>query len=613
MARQYIKIDNYLLEWVYDTNNALVEPYKILTDGRDGIRSYVGTGLTNNTLDSQLFLIDPIKGRFVRPDTTTYPFLAVSDHSSLGPVVHDRIGLYIPAGQGLGQARGISLELYTLDLENRRRIILSRFYYDILETPVDRVNVLSPPFFYDGRLWDRKISIEIPSPGAVSSQLQGGLPVPGSINDILTGGRGTSLTAPLFVDFRVIAQKQELGQLIQYISLPGRTVSFPREPEFGQLTVFMDESTQGDYFEIYPVFSSSLETWRNFLTGSRSQDKDYVGEYVITLFEENRRGQVIRTSLTRQDMSVPFEYRPIVRTDTVKCVIDVEFRLTDKVSGTTVIKKASYGLLPEQTSKYSLRPKKVNVGDVFRPRIYVRRERTGVEMGESVRGKVVETRVPRPVLTDNRNIHASSKRMLNRKSTRNVDNYHPQGLLRLSIPPFDSIVDITLADFTGGQLEYMDLTSVGVLTMVLGMDGDSVVLDYTSVVGVSDPVTGRLTFSMRSGLYNELRRLWDKNKRLFHIVSENRGIRTVIYTGQYIREDEVTDPDMSELTEVRDVIELPPVLIDQGDGLFIPGGARPGRGSRPESALDPERGLTDTPFAIARRRQVIRDQGTGGA
>jgi hypothetical protein len=605
MNRQFLKIDNYLLEWVYDSANTIVEPYKILTDTREGVKSYVGTGMSNNVLSEQLFLIDPIKEKSVRPDTVTYPFLTLTDHMSLGPVRHDRVSLYIPAGQGLGQARGISLVIYTLDLENRRRVILSRFYYDVQETDPTRVSVLSPPFLYDGRLWDRKISVEIPAPGAVSSQLVNGLPIPSSINDVLTDGRGVSLVAPLFIDFRVVVEKQVLGPLEQYISLPVRTVSFPREPELGPLSLMIRESEEGDYFEIHPIYAGSLESWRNFLNGSKTQNKDYVGEYVITLFEENRKGQVVRTSLTRQDMLVNYDFRPIVRTDSVRVVMDVEFRLLDRVAGTTVIKKASYGLLPEQTSKYSLRPKKINVGGVSRPRIYVRRERIAKEsvVSDMVERKVVEKTVPLPVMFDNRDIHASSSRSVNRRSVRKVDNYHPQGLLRVSVPPFEGVIDVSVAVLTD-TLEYVDFTGVGRLSMLFGgSTGDVVELDAVSVNGVTDPTNGKLTFRMRTGLYGVIKRIWDKGDRLFHIVSENRGIRTVVYTGQFVREDEVVD-DIVDVIEVRDAIDLPPILVDGGDGILIPGGGRPGRGSRPVSALDPERGVPETPIALARRRQV---------
>jgi acetamidase/formamidase len=64
------------------------------------------------------------------------------------------------------------------------------------------------------------------------------------------------------------------------------------------------------------------------------------------------------------------EYRPIIKYSTTTAIIDVEMRLIDAVDDSYIIRRASYGMLQDEVSKYSLRLMKINLSNAAKPKIY---------------------------------------------------------------------------------------------------------------------------------------------------------------------------------------------------------------------------------------------------
>ena len=87
-----------LLEWVYDSSNIVLESYKIMSNSKDLVKSYIAgdSSITNNTLNNQLFNIDAFSNKYIKVDTSKYSFLSISDYTSSG-IQHDKIKIYFPA------------------------------------------------------------------------------------------------------------------------------------------------------------------------------------------------------------------------------------------------------------------------------------------------------------------------------------------------------------------------------------------------------------------------------------------------------------------------------------------------------------------------------------
>ena len=70
------------------------------------------------------------------------------------------------------------------------------------------------------------------------------------------------------------------------------------------------------------------------------------------------------------DFNESIEYRPIIKYSTTTAVIDVEMRMIDAVDDSYIVRKASYGMLQDEVSKYSLRLSKINLKNAFKPKVY---------------------------------------------------------------------------------------------------------------------------------------------------------------------------------------------------------------------------------------------------
>jgi hypothetical protein len=235
-STQYQKANrDVLIEWIYDDNNSIQEPYKIITDERSFARQYVSgdTTLTKNNVDNQLFKLDPLTNRFTKLDLNNYNFFTVQDLVDPDPVIHDKIRIYFPSNWIFGEYQGIYLRLYTQD--GLKRICdLSNFFFDVTDLLTSSyLNTdIAPALEYQERLWNKMIEIDVPSLYHVSRVAVD--PVyflDTSVNFKLSNGIGLSQDAPIFVDFRLITKISTLVNTKFYNLTNPFSAQFPQRPQ----------------------------------------------------------------------------------------------------------------------------------------------------------------------------------------------------------------------------------------------------------------------------------------------------------------------------------------------------------------------------------------------
>ena len=131
-SKQYQKVNkDVLIEWLYDDNNTISEPYKILSNQRDLTRQYLAsdTTITKNNLANQFFKVDVYGDRYAKVDTEKYPFLTTEELVDQDPIIHDRVTIYLPSNWSFGEYQGVHLRLYTYDSTNKQICELSSFYF----------------------------------------------------------------------------------------------------------------------------------------------------------------------------------------------------------------------------------------------------------------------------------------------------------------------------------------------------------------------------------------------------------------------------------------------------------------------------------------------------
>jgi len=571
-----------LVEWIYDPNNVVLEQYKILDDSRNGMRSYIGgdVTMTNNDITSQLIGIDPVQGKWAKIDLYKFPFLSVQDFSSPG-IRHDRLKIYLPSNFQFGEHQGVYFKIYTLDYQNKKLFEVSNFFFD--QNDLQKLDILSsftPPLLYQDRTWDKFIQVDIPSIYAVALQRDGGSSTPDSINYNLSGPSGLSLTAPIFVDFQFVSKIVDIGSTKTYITSQKLTTQFPQLPQIESLKLVIEESSRGDYFEIYPEYDGSFSNFVEFIDSSKSINKFYITEYTITLFEENVRGRPTTILVeTDEDFSQKIEWRPIIKYSSTKAIIDVEMKLLNRVDGTIEIIRSAYGMTPDQLSKYLINLKKILVRDTFKPKIYSKKKLGFYGLDQLGKSPQPENRVkvPVPSLINLLNISAFSESATNRISQNKIENYHYFGKLKLGIRPFDNIFRFHIAFKTVDSITPLDLTNCQELKLVFRNDKNEIeFIQYMDQK--TSPKNGVCQFKVPESKFLDIKNLLkpsteSKSKlsssSLFYITTTNQGVVNTIYSGMFI------NLDSTEGIEDGNVVNNPgqiPIIIEDpnpSDGIAI--------------------------------------------
>lgn len=558
---KFLKLDkDILLEYIYSEGNLVSENYNVLINSKDGNRSYIAsnTSGTGNRIDNQLFSIDPIEGKWGKVNLDYYTFLQYKNYSASLPIRHDILKFHLPINWTFGEYLGFYVKIYVYDSHNENKYELSNFYFDMTDVShQDLMNFSSPPLLFQEKLWGKNIKIEIPSPSAISSQLTNSNVTSNTINYNLTGGSGIGLNTPIFIDFHFIRNIQTINNVTTFSLTSGIISSLPKTPDFENLSLNIEKSNNGDYFEIYGTYNGNIAEFKKFIDDSVYSGNKYYVEYNITTYEQNIRGKTVNVTLT-DNFNEPVEYRPIIKFSTTTAIIDVEMRLIDMLDDSFIIRRASYGMLQDEVSKYSLNLTKIEVSNAYKPKIYnikssinpelvglansygiipaesnpkmkmpVKRNSNLSVMGGS--GVIVEeVKVPYPVLVDRFNVMAKSE-----SSLLDGKSFFGFGKIQILLYPFDNVIVFSIATGTANRPNYMDLTRFNNIQFTIKHNNTSVSFPTYTESGQIDLVNGLVCFKIDESKFNQIKSIYNRGINVFYITGSNLSVTSVIYTGLF--------------------------------------------------------------------------------
>lgn len=550
---KFVKLDkNVLLEYIYNDGNLVSEAYNVLVNSRERTRSYLAydTSGTNNTQSNSLFRIDAITGRFGKINPSGYNFLQVKNFSAPAPIRHDVMKVHIPVNWTFGEYLGFYVRVYAFDTTNQVRFDLSNFYFDMTDVGQSYLlNYTAPPLLFQEKLWGKNIQIEIPSLNQIALQLTNNLPTPNSINANLTNGVGLNMFSPIFIDFQFIKAIQTVNAVTTYLLDAPITTSIPQTPEFENLGLKIEHSPNGDFFEIYGTYNDTIAGFKKFIDDAVLIGSRYYVQYEITLYEQNIRGKTITITVT-DAFNETIEYRPIIKFTTTTAIIDVQMNLIDAVDESSIIRKASYGMLQDEVSKYSINLTKINLSNAAKPKIYniknaINPSLVGVSnsmgmlsvnnVGKRTRNAastapttVIQTvEVPFPVLIDRFNIMAKSE-----NATLDAKTFYGYGKLQILLYPFDNVIQFVIASGTAQSPVYLDLSRFSQHQLVFRTD--QTVQSFPIFLEANDDLSiGNITFKIPQAKYAEIKKIYNENVNVFYITATSQGTSSVIYTGLF--------------------------------------------------------------------------------
>ena len=568
---KFLKLDkDVLLEYVYDEGNLISEKYKLLTDTRNRKVSYMSgdSSVTGNNQVNQLFNIDLTEVKYGRIDPTFYSYLTVADYASTMPVRHDTLKFHVPINWTFGEHLGFHVKVYTFDTTNTLTFNISNFFFDMTDTTQQKLMEFSaPPLIFQEKLWGKAVVLEIPAISQVSAQLANGIAKPNSINYNLTGGLGLSFTSPIMIEFFFIDGIQKINGVTTYTLGQKISTSLPQTPEFESLGLTIEHSSNGDFFEIYGTYNGNITEFNIFIEDSVRIGHKYHVQYDITIYEQNIRGKT--TTVTMMDsFNETVEFRPIIKTSTTTAIIDVEMRLVDAVDDSYLLRRASYGMLQDEVSKYSSSMSKINLINAIKPKIYNiknnidpsllgktnslgiplgTRGRTGKGLsvgiahkkgqgtggastgfGAGGAGSVQTVKVPYAVLVDKNNVIGKSDNQVINK-----DLFYGVGRMEIYIYPFDNILKFVLGSGDSVNPSYLDMSGLGEIRLVFKDDSSSVDFGIMQEAADIDLTMGMLAFKIPAVKINQVKTIYNSGINLFYITATAGSNTTVVYTGLF--------------------------------------------------------------------------------
>ena len=538
MANQskYIKLNSdILMEWIFDNDYFVSEKYKIITNlNENKKRSFISTTSLNQK-DNNLFQLDSVLKKYTIVDTNKYNFLKEQDYSS-SPTQYDKIRIYLPSSYNFVDEGyvGLYLKIYTLDYYNEKIYDLSNIFFDATLTNNHNLINLSIPFIYDEENWGKYYEFRIPSVDFISNQRiisnTNNTVIPNTLNYNLTNGEGVSTNSPIFLEFQYLNTKEIiLGNTYYYGSQTYKT-SFPKSPEYNTLGVKIEESNEGDFFEIFGTYAGENENMNNFIDEMENKGRKIRIEYDVYLYEENI--QTNMQTYTVVDLTKKILYRPILTFSNTTAAIKVTMRVIDLVDMSTINRYATIGL-DDNIQKYGKKLLKLNVQNINKLKIYNSKP-DEILLGKDYFAGSLSTeiiKVNTPQLIEVGKIIVNSP-------TSNSD-YKGMGLLNIIITPFDNIIQFRLARIPNNNsvnsFEEYDLSDIlNNSSMILTFKSDTEVINKNIYNEAdNDYQHGIVNFKLIENDLNILRTIYNKGFNNFYLTIISNNTKTLLYSGTY--------------------------------------------------------------------------------
>ncbi len=541
---KFINLDkNILLEYLYDDGNLIGETYNILHNTKTGVKSFTSTNGsdTNNDLYNQLYKVDDYLNKYARVSELEsdslgdeYSFLQVRNFPTSAPIRYDTIKIHLPINYVFDLNKGFYIRVYTLDYDNVNFIEMSNYYFNITNIEQNyKVEYSSPSFIVNEKNWGKYLRVDVPSVTKISDQRVSNVTKENTINYNLSDGLGLSKTSPVFIDFHFIESIDEVNG-IEIMNLgPKITVSVSQTPEFENLGVTIEKSSQGDFFLIFPTYNGSQGEFGIFLNESFYLGNRYYLEYQVDLYEKNTLTKT-QTFIVTENFTEEIEYRPIIKFSTTTAAIDVTLRMIDSVDGTSISRKASYGMIQDEVSKYSNNLTKIDLTNANKQEVYNIKTILTPNTSTNPFGT-------KPILIlDKLNfiLYSQEFNVVNTKESTTINSKTWLGLNQISVTvsPFDNILKFIIykKDENGSYSPYdlLDLRSI-----FLTIKNDKKSLDFPIYKDSSENnlELGEIVFKISESRYQELKRIYFLGTNLFYINAiDNLSNKIIVYSGLFL-------------------------------------------------------------------------------
>lgn len=543
--------NNILLEYIYDNSNLISESYSILINNDEkNRRSFISASasiqsknaqlgldqrssvVSNKNIETnQLIKIDVVETQYARLNLNNFSFMSKKDYGASIPIRYDKLRIHVPVNYTFEGYIGCHVKIHTLDYDNEIEVDLSNYFFNM--TDVNQINNLEynpNPLMYGENNWGKYLEIEFPSPNKVSDQRKNGKAKANTINYNLSNGKGLSKSAPVLVDFHFIKSLKVKTDSVFYILDTKVSMSFPHSPDFEKFGVVVEPSTQGDFFLIYPIFNGSIGEFNQWIEDSIIEGNRYYLEYYIDIYEKNIKTSSQKMVIT-EDFIEEIEFRPILKYSTTTAIIDVTCNLVDAVDETKTTRKASYGMLQDEVSKYSKYLSKINLKKANREEVHKIKTLNAPNTDGSGTGGVT---TDLSIIKSSFSVYSKAYNIIidDSKTKYKGISWTPNRRAKIDIFPFDNIVAFnTIEPDTIEGFKPLDYSQYKDIKLNIRSDIKKISFNIYNDSDANDKENGVIVFRIKEGKYSAIKKIYQNGYRNFYITGSKKGIETIIYTG----------------------------------------------------------------------------------
>jgi len=274
---------------------------------------------------------------------------------------YDTIRLHLVSGFTFAsQGDGIIFEVQVNDKQDKKHNLTTITYLN-----TDNYEIVNPDEFIVGeRLYNKYIELKIPAVSYLADQTFSNPSVASSLSYDITDGVGIKFSSMIDFSLKNIITTETINGYKYFLTGEATTASISKTDEYSGLSASIEESTEGDYFELYGKYNGVV--YNDFIAYLDSLPNTKIAVFHdIRVWEQigNVFDMTSENSFLQSDSyEVPYLFRPIIINSSVATSyrIDYTLRIYNTYDNSQIIRQAQYASF--DVKKYGRRMRRINLG-----------------------------------------------------------------------------------------------------------------------------------------------------------------------------------------------------------------------------------------------------------
>ena len=424
----------------------------------------------------------------------------------------------------------------------------------------DYAQINPSPFLFGGKYYASFIEIKVPALYNLINEymvaLNAGQPTADLPAVKLSGGSGPNPRALINADFTWIVSQKVINNQTYFYSYDFKSVDLPTLDQFANISAVVQQSTQGDYIELYAAYNGAIiDNYINQLNDAPGND--YIILHDLNVYENvwPAGGTVgwIKTGglefVQDSNYEDPIPYRPIIQNSSASAFrIDYTVRLYNRDDSSSIWKNASAQF--NDALKYGKYLRRINLGtNPIQPKVYNKivdknlNFYGAVGAPSSLSNNPGYTQYVTSFLQSNNVVISAENAFIQRSpvtgqvqitSVGNSDSQTiwAQGLAKINMTSSDTFIKFVIyKGDPNSTVQFMDLTGLGTIYLNFFADsGEINKFEKFSSPSISES-SGEILFKVPA---KDSQRISEYNKNQFTISSKIGDAESQLYAGSFI-------------------------------------------------------------------------------